>query len=206
MTRLTRSLKSPGISIVDLMRSIQKFEDELHSLYQSLTEADRYTPPLFSQSSEPVRLLLVHLSWHQGYCDLYRIFLTGYREAAASVMLQEINKQEVQERQALCLQHAIAIIRILVDFSESCTSQVIDFDVAICAYHSAHLVLFIPGTNPSAHNLSRTEAMQMVRRCQSILERFFATTPMANPVVSDSLTLHYVDRFLLTFSFLDQGS
>lgn len=173
-----------------MMRSIQQFEDELQHLYQSLAKSDQYSSTLFYQSPEPVRLLLVHLAWHQAYCDLYRIFLTGYREAAPSSMLQGINKQEIRERQALCLQHAIAIVHLLVEFSERCTSQVIDFDTAICAYHSARLILFIAGTNPSAHSLSEIDAIQMARFCGSILERFFTATPMAKPIVSVSRVRH----------------
>lgn len=183
-TSSTRRLKSPGIGIVEIEQAIQAFDSELQDLYQSLAESGRYSTTMFSESSESVRVLLVHLSWHQAYCDLYRIYLPGYREAAPSSILQNMSKEELHERQALCLQHATAIVNLLMEFSGKYTSQVMDFDAAICAYHSARLILFIAGTDPSAHSLVKTDALEMARFCRTTLETFFGNTPMAMPMVS----------------------
>ncbi|KIW33394.1 uncharacterized protein PV07_00247 [Cladophialophora immunda] len=187
--RLTRRLKSPGVSFVELMHSVQCFEGEMQRLYQNLSEPNRYSSLMFTQSEEPVRLLLVHLSWHQAHCDLYRIFLTGYREAAPVSTLQKMNEQKILGRQSLCLQHAVAIVHLLAQFSEQCTVQIIDFDTAICAYHSSRLVLHIAGTNVLAQGPSQADALQMARSCASTLKKYFGTTAMADPIIKDLDTI-----------------
>ncbi len=138
---------------------------------------------MFSQTEEPVRLLMVHLSWHQAYCDLYRILLTSYREAAPPSTLQGINRQEILGRQGLCLQHAVAIVYLLAEFSQQCTAQTIDSDTAICAYQSSRIILFAAGTNCTAQRIEKTDAIQKARFCQSIVERYFARSLITDPLV-----------------------
>ncbi|KEF60743.1 uncharacterized protein A1O9_02304 [Exophiala aquamarina CBS 119918] len=139
---------------------------------------------MFSQSTEPIRLLMVHLSWHQAYCDLYRIFLPGYREAAPFSILQKLDEQKSMEWQGLCLQHAVAIVHLLSEFSAQCSPPAVDFDIAVCAYHSSRLVLFI-AANTFTQRLSRTDALQLARFSQSILSRYFVGYPMADPMMKE---------------------
>jgi hypothetical protein len=183
-TRFTRSLKSANVGFVELIQSVQRFEGELQHIYQSLPESDQYSSSMFAQSSEPVRLLIMHHSWHQAYCDLYRLSLAGYREAAPSSILKMIHRDKIMEWQSLCLQHAITIFHLLADFAEQHDPKVVDFDTAVCAYHSSRLVLFIAATNTFPQMLTQAEALRMARFCHSFLTRVFAGSVVADSTVS----------------------
>lgn len=56
------------------------------------------------------------MSWHQCHCDLYRIFMEGYSEAAPPLALAHIYPHERARMQQRCLEHAEEIVRVLTDF------------------------------------------------------------------------------------------
>ncbi|KAI0482845.1 hypothetical protein GGR56DRAFT_621837 [Xylariaceae sp. FL0804] len=74
------------------------------------------------------RYLIAHLSWHQCNCDLYRLFLRGYQEAAPEVVLQAVDLTYTSTAASLCLEHATAIIQIIYDFDRRSS----DDDVVEC--------------------------------------------------------------------------
>ena len=164
------------------MYIVRRFEDELQHLYRSLHDSDRYNPKIFSYCARPARILMVHECWHQAYTDLYRIFLTGYREAAPPSAMEGIPQEDILRRRVLCLEHALNIVRIFAAFSEQCTVQTIDFDTAICAYHSARIILFSAQTDAVTQSLSMPNALEKARFCQSIMNRFFRDSPVVEPM------------------------
>lgn len=56
------------------------------------------------------------MSWHQCHCDLYRIFMEGYSEAAPPLALAHIHPHERARMRQRCLEHAEGIVRVLTDF------------------------------------------------------------------------------------------
>lgn len=165
------------------MRSVQQFENELDHLYQSLADFDKYSSTMFTHGRKQVRLLIVHQSWHLTHCDLYRIFLTGYREAAPASALDGIDSQEVLRIRGLCLQHALSIVQILQEFSEQSPAQTVDFDTANHAYHATRIILFTTQPNVVAKPLSVGAALEKARFCQRMLERYFPNSPVVEPMV-----------------------
>ena len=164
------------------MHIVRRFEDELQHLYRSLADSDRYNPKIFSYCERPARILMVHECWHQAYCDLYRIFLTGYREAAPPTAMEGIPHEDILRRRTLCLNHALSIVQIFAAFSEQCNALTIDFDTAICAYHSARIILFNAQTDVVTQGLSMPAALEKARFCQSIMNRFFGNSPVVEPM------------------------
>ena len=164
------------------MYIVRRFENELEHLYRSLAESDRYNPKIFSHCARPARILMVHECWHQAYTDLYRIFLTGYREAAPPSAMEGIQQEDILERRILCLNHALSIVQIFAAFSEQCAVLTIDFDTAICAYHSARIILFCAQTDTVTQRLSLPAALDKARFCQSIMNRFFRESPVVEPM------------------------
>lgn len=164
------------------MHIIRRFEEELQHLYRSLAESDRYNPKIFSYCARPARILMVHECWHQAYTDLYRIFLTGYREAAPPSAMEGIPREEILRRRTLCLNHALSIVQIFTAFSEQCTVQTIDFDTAICAYHSARIILFNAQTDVVTQSLSMPAALEKAEFCQSVMNRYFRDSPVVEPM------------------------
>ncbi|KIW99878.1 uncharacterized protein Z518_10806 [Rhinocladiella mackenziei CBS 650.93] len=180
--RLTRRVASSPMQVSELMRAVRQFEAELEHLYRSIAEIDKYSPTIFLHSKKQARHLMLHQSWHLSHCDLYRIFLTGYREAAPASTLEGIDNREILRMQSLCLQHALTIVQIIAEFSKHCTAQTIDSDTAICAYHSTRIILFTSQTDRLPQRLSKTAALEQVRVCQNIMNRFFATSPVVEPM------------------------
>ncbi|KAJ9608857.1 hypothetical protein H2200_006628 [Cladophialophora chaetospira] len=180
--RLTRRLASSFVPPDELMHIVRRFEDELQHLYRSLAESDRYNPKIFSYCARPARILMVHECWHQAYTDLYRIFLTGYREAAPPSAMEGVPREEILRRRTLCLNHALSIVQIFTAFSEQCTVQTIDFDTAICAYHSARIILFNAQTDVVTQSLSMPAALEKAAFCQSIMNRYFRDSPVVEPM------------------------
>jgi hypothetical protein len=161
---------------------VRRFEEELQHLYRSLAESDRYNPNIFSYCARPARILMVHECWHQAYTDLYRIFLTGYREAAPPSAMEGIPQAEILHRRTLCLNHALQIVQIFAAFQEQCKALTIDFDTAICAYHSARIILFSAQTDTVTQSLSMPAALEKARFCQSIMTTFFRDSPVVEPM------------------------
>ncbi|KAL2404589.1 hypothetical protein ABEF93_006148 [Exophiala dermatitidis] len=194
---LTRRLASFRVEPRDLMRSVQQFENELDHLYQSLADFDKYSSTMFTHGRKQVRLLIVHQSWHLTHCDLYRIFLTGYREAAPASALDGIDSQEVLRIRGLCLQHALSIVQILQEFSEQSPAQTVDFDTANHAYHATRIILFTTQPNVIAKPLSVGAALEKARFCQRMLERYFPNSPVVEPMKKEMelLIARYSTRF-----------
>ncbi|ETI28413.1 hypothetical protein G647_00862 [Cladophialophora carrionii CBS 160.54] len=180
--RLTRRLAASFVPPDELMHIVRRFEDELQHLYRSLADSDRYNPKIFSYCARPARILMVHECWHQAYTDLYRIFLTGYREAAPPSAMEGIPREEILRRRTLCLNHALSIVQIFAAFSEQCNVQTIDFDTAICAYHSARIILFNAQTDVVTQSLSMPAALEKAAFCQSIMNRYFRDSPVVEPM------------------------
>jgi hypothetical protein len=180
--RLTRKLVSTPVPPDELLHIVRRFEDEIQHVYASLAESDRYNNKIFSYCARPARILMVHACWHQAYCELYRIFLTGYREAAPPSAMEAVPREEVMRRKTLCLNHATSIVAIFAAFSEQCKALTIDFDTAICAYHAARIILFSAQTDKVTQSLSMPAALEKARFCQSVMNRFFEDSPVVEPM------------------------
>src|SRR6201999_92078 len=71
---------------------------------------------------------------------------------------------------------------IFAAFSEQCKVLTIDFDTAICAYHSARIILFSAQTDAVTQSLSMPAALEKARFCQSVMNRFFRDSPVVEPM------------------------
>ncbi|TGJ83481.1 hypothetical protein E0Z10_g5311 [Xylaria hypoxylon] len=126
---------------------IQQFEQELTCLRAALSPEHQYSVSNLALCKWPAQFVMLHMSYYQCHCDLYRMFLTGYSEAAPSGLLANIRPQDRIAIQGQCLEHAENIIRILGDFitnHPNGESQLLllERDAAVCAFESARLVMF----------------------------------------------------------------
>ncbi|KAF5575141.1 n-acetylglucosamine-6-sulfatase [Fusarium subglutinans] len=94
--RLMRQVRLSSQSMPQLPDLVEEFGRMLEQLEippYSAQELER-----FASSKWLARFLTVQLSWHQAHCDAYRLFLSGYREAAP---------------EAICGYHACRLILFL---------------------------------------------------------------------------------------------
>ncbi|KAI5928357.1 hypothetical protein F4810DRAFT_174 [Camillea tinctor] len=132
------------------------------------------------------RYLMAHLSWHQCNCDLYRLFMRGYKEAAPDVVLDAVDANFVATAASTCLEHATSIIQIILDFnSRSPDTEIVDHDVAICAYQGARIALFAASPRSQAPLSNREAAASQATMCLSFLRRFFAGSAIVGYMISD---------------------
>lgn len=126
----------------------------------------------------------MHLSWHQCHCDLYRIFLSGYKEAAPSRMLEDIDKDRQDSMQRQCLKHAEDIIQIIFDFMRYHKKQcLLEYDTVICAYHSVRLILFMARKDQTLGTSSMVMAIGKAQLVLNMITKFFPHSALVEPMV-----------------------
>ncbi|KAK8040152.1 hypothetical protein PG993_008563 [Apiospora rasikravindrae] len=67
----------------------------------------------YANSRWLVRYIAVQIGWRQSHCDIYRIFLSGYREAAPDDVIRVCTPDYVAQAATACLLHARALIDII---------------------------------------------------------------------------------------------
>ncbi|KAF4990060.1 hypothetical protein FDECE_14510 [Fusarium decemcellulare] len=152
LMRQVRLSSQPMPHLPDLVDEFVSMLQQLQIPLYSSQELERY-----STSRWLVRYVSVHLSWHQAHCDAYRLFLSGYREAAPEVVISSCPPAYVAMAAKLCLHHAQANIAILNDLAELGTCPVATHnDVAICGYHACRIVLFLSRSTLASTDLNIT--------------------------------------------------
>lgn len=132
------------------------------------------------------RRVLVQISWHQSHCDLFRLLLHGYPEAAPAVVLDAINSEYAAEAERHCLRHSTAIIEILTSLNQQSTSRLLlEFDIAICAYHATRLLLFISRFGKIRDRPSPEFASSRADLCLAALKRFYGSSALVSPIIRE---------------------
>ncbi|KAI0018539.1 hypothetical protein F4780DRAFT_512152 [Xylariomycetidae sp. FL0641] len=190
--------EAPSGTIGDRIRG---FEAELAALRATLGPGDApYSAARLAAHRWPAQLLLVHVSWHQCHCDLHRLALTGYGEAAPSPVLRAAlapaHRAAMQRR---CLDHAHAILNILEDFyvhyggddvgggggggARQRQRCLLERDAAVCAFESARIAMFgarIPGAKASLEG-----AIAKARLSLKVITTFFPCSASTRPLRKD---------------------
>ncbi|KIX05523.1 uncharacterized protein Z518_06395 [Rhinocladiella mackenziei CBS 650.93] len=145
--KFSRQTAQEKLHASDFLVRFEQLEQEINDMETESKRVTTYSPPELGNYVGIrwlARYLMVHLSWHQCRCDLYRLFLPGYRDAAPAHVLQHIESTFLANGAFQCWIHANAIIDILADVDQKCIGQVfLEFDTAVVAYHAARLVLFL---------------------------------------------------------------
>ncbi|KAI0203473.1 fungal-specific transcription factor domain-containing protein [Astrocystis sublimbata] len=129
---------------------IRQLEQELVSLRTALAPENQYSVSNLLSCDWPAQFVMLHVSYYQCHCDLYRMFLNGYSEAAPSVLLASIRSEDRFPMQARCLENAESIIQVLDDFLTHHTRLgrgrsyrlLLERDVAVCGFEAARLLMF----------------------------------------------------------------
>ncbi|KAI8958055.1 fungal-specific transcription factor domain-containing protein [Daldinia sp. FL1419] len=172
---------------------ILHFEDELRSLKATLRPMEQYSFTNLSSNPWPAQFIMLHMSWHQCHCDLYRLGLDGFAEAAPSPVLAVIHPRDRVAMQFKCLEHAENIIRIVSDFANYEDGDfLLERDAAVCAFESARLVMF--GSRISGAASSLDVAINKARLCLNLITRFFPYSASTQPLRKD------LERLIASYS------
>ena len=191
--RLTRQLALTEHSLPQLESLVQNLDKNVLEIGSDISTTFPYSKANLIRMLDSrwlPRFIAIHLSLHQAYCDLYRIFLPGYREDAPVISLKSVGAEFSANAAAICYQHARATIQILSDLQEHCKAwRLFDSDLTVCAYHTSRLVLFLAQSSSLELPPSTTDALNGAKLCLSVIERFFPTSAFSRVIVEELETL-----------------
>ncbi|RYO97562.1 hypothetical protein DL765_011163 [Monosporascus sp. GIB2] len=187
--KLTRSVALCDQPFPMLVELVRRFEQDLREILSQMPDGAELTAvqvaELLKNPWMPRRVLLP-ISWHQAHCDLYRLLLRGYPEAAPKVVLDALDPSHTATAESECLKHSTAIIQTLTNLNQQSTSRhLLEFDMAICGYHASRLLLFISRLGTSKDRPAAEFVMSRVDLCLAALRRFFSSSELVKPIIEE---------------------
>ncbi|EED17488.1 conserved hypothetical protein [Talaromyces stipitatus ATCC 10500] len=188
--KLNRKLYLGEFAPPDLMRLIKTFEYQLEIVQVQFRSLASFQPQGVENHLMRSGPIMLQMSIHQCYCDLYRNFLTGYSEAVPTSATEGIDLSRVAQMRKGCLDHAQNIIQLLIGCGNTpaCDPpRLLDFDAAVCLYHSLRLQLFAAcatGTG-STPRVEMNLAVSNTKDCLEIMTRLFGFLKSVTPMLKD---------------------
>ncbi|EXJ62879.1 hypothetical protein A1O7_03321 [Cladophialophora yegresii CBS 114405] len=187
--KLTRSIALCDEPFPQFLKLVRSLHNELGQLrIQMPVDPTSPSTGVLRCVSTPwlARHLAMHLSWHQCRCDLYRLLLKGYPEAAPSIVLADLDPEAMSDAVQMCSESALSMIQTLSDVNlHSTNTPVLEYDTAICGYHACRLVLFLAHAQPSGVRFSKEYAISRAELCLAAIKRFFRHSTPAGPILKD---------------------
>ncbi|KAK3302825.1 fungal-specific transcription factor domain-containing protein [Chaetomium strumarium] len=184
--KLNRQLYLNEIDLPGLFRAIEHLQSDLRRISSQIAPEDGYPPTSTTAIGLRPQYIMMHMSYRQCQCDLYRIFLSGYPEAAPQRNIEGIKARNIATMRHRCLKSAQEILDILFYYdSQTDTGQVLDFDAAVCTYHAARLVLFGAFSGKGGIDISMEAAIDHAQRSVDIISRRFAFSAAVEPMRDD---------------------
>lgn len=157
------------------------------ALHKDLDDFAAHLPTSFQFSESSLRLrayspricvfIMIHVWWHQCFCDLYRLALIGLREALSRSTLENLDDNFLNHCQRQCVEHSMAMANIFASMQKLNAKPVTDLDLAICAYQCARMLTYAYHTNPHQFDLSAEKVLGQANVClQAIKECCMGTT------------------------------
>ncbi|KJR80311.1 uncharacterized protein SPSK_04996 [Sporothrix schenckii 1099-18] len=179
--------------VPDLVAQIRDNEQRLHAIGThfphgtAVRHADLQR--LVAQAPQWIaRHVQMHLSWHQCFCDMYRLLLPGFYEAAPPAVLATVDAAALAWAERACVRHACAILDLLSGLNQiSAVPLLLEFDTAICAYQAALVVLFIARFGRTPQRPTHEFAASRAALCLAAINRFFPSSALIQPIREELL-------------------
>ncbi|PHH60231.1 hypothetical protein CDD81_1931 [Ophiocordyceps australis] len=151
------------------------FEASVAALHQELGEFANRLPTSFQFSQGSLRLrayspricvfVMIHVWWHQCHCDLYRLGLSGFRNALNPAMVEGLDGIFWQRCRQQCLDHSLAMARIFAAMKHLNATMVADLDLALCAHQCARILAHVLHLDEGVVGLEANHVTEQVRFC-----------------------------------------
>ncbi|PHH70651.1 hypothetical protein CDD82_7001 [Ophiocordyceps australis] len=151
------------------------FEASVAALHQELDEFANRLPTSFQFSQSSLRLrayspricvfVMIHVWWHQCHCDLYRLGLSGFRNALTPAMVEGLDGTFWQRCRQQCLDHSLAMARIFAAMKHLNATMVADLDLALCAHQCARILAHALHVDEGTLGLKADHVTEQVRFC-----------------------------------------
>ena len=172
-----------------LRRMIESFAEELDDLHASLPASFHFSEKNLHLRAYSTRLcpyMLIHIWWRQCYCDLYRITLSGLREALPRAKTTRMDENFYNYCHGQCFDHAKA----LSDIFKACVSlksglPTMDLEIHSCAYQCARIIFYIYRHHAAELGLTAASTNDLVKPSLAILENLPARTVAGDQMQDD---------------------
>ncbi|KAI1814927.1 hypothetical protein GGS20DRAFT_597529 [Poronia punctata] len=181
-------LKMPESEVAQLPQLIKVLSQELDTFNDHLPASFKFSESNLQLRAYSPRLcvfIMIHVWWRQCHCDLYRIVLTGLREALPKSSVSRLEPQFVSYCTRQCFEHAIAMVDIFrLILSLDAGLPVTDLDLPVCAYQCARMLYFAYQTNRNELRLNADQVVEHANRCLQVA-RSMNHIPAGAAIVAD---------------------
>lgn len=197
-------LNMPESEVAQLPQLIKVLSQELDAFNDHLPASFKFSESNLQLRAYSPRLcvyIMIHVWWRQCHCDLYRIVLTGLKEALPKSGVNRLEPQFVSYCTRQCFEHAIAMVEIFRHvLALDGGLPVTDLDLSVCAYQCARMLYFAYQTNKSELRLTADQVIEHGSRCLQIA-RAMNHVPAGAAIVGPRIHLicpqgtNYMPRF-----------
>ncbi|KAL7625728.1 hypothetical protein AAE478_004951 [Parahypoxylon ruwenzoriense] len=181
-------LGMPEAELTQLPELVKVLSEELSGFNDLLPSSFKFSESNLQLRAYSPRLcvfIMIHVWWRQCYCDLYRMFLGGLKEALPQSGLNRLDPQFVAYCTRQCYEHALAMADIFkLVLSLDGGLPVTDLDLPTCAYQCARILSFTYQTNNGDFGMTSSQAHDLVTRCLTIAKSM-DHVPAGATIVSD---------------------
>lgn len=149
-------------------------------LHQELEDFASRMPASFQFSENSMRLrayspricvfVMIHIWWRQCYCDLYRLAMTGFRDALPLETLETLDQSFLDHCQRQCVEHSVAMADIFTCMDKLHARPVADLDLAICAFQCARMLHFAYRLDATKFGLALDSVRDKSKECLKVIQ------------------------------------
>ncbi|KJR89037.1 uncharacterized protein SPSK_07684 [Sporothrix schenckii 1099-18] len=195
------------MTLGNLYTTLDEIQSSLQRIHLQMAPQDRYPPAEPSSFPWSPQYAMLHMSYYQCQCDLYRSFLRGHPDTAAQSCIDEIHPADITLLGSRAIQNARQVLCVLADYDQHADpSQPLDWDAAVCGYQATRFVLFgstydrTQGTRSTADTSAVRIAISKGQDVLDTLSRRFAFSVAVQPMRDDLTRLVARYRRLLRSS------
>ncbi|KAI1103296.1 hypothetical protein F4804DRAFT_236387 [Jackrogersella minutella] len=181
-------LGMPESELTQLPELVKVLSEELAGFNDHLPASFKFSESNLQLRAYSPRLcvyIMIHVWWRQCYCDLYRMFLAGLKEALPQSGLNRLDPGFVSYCAAQCYEHALAMTEIFkLILALDGGLPVTDLDLPSCAYQCARIIYFTPQTNQGEIGLNPNQLHEIGTRCLTIAKSM-EHVPAGAAIVAD---------------------
>ncbi len=158
-----------------------ELQNRAMALHQELDDFAYRLPSSFQFSENSLRLrayspricvfVMIHIWWRQCYCDLYRLGMTGFRDALPRETLETFDQNFLDYCQSQCVEHSLAMAGIFSSMEKLGARPVADLDLAICAFQCARMLHYAYRLDANKFNLAAETVHDQSKVCLQVIKQ-----------------------------------
>lgn len=168
-------------ALVSRSAAAAELQTGIDGLQQELDDFAARLPASFQFSDNSLRLrayspricifVMIHVWWHQCHCDLYRLALTGFRNALPPSTFQSFAPEFLKRCQTRCVEHASSMADIFSKLQKLGARPVADLELAVCAAQCARMLYYAYRLNPNELGLSADTVIGHANACLEAIKQ-----------------------------------